>query len=431
MGRGGMVRTDQLKLKFRTVSGILKCSGLGRKGVPAGPPGKSGITVVTTFPVFPPQGGGQNRIYYLYREVAKSVRVEIVSLGNTYDRPLTEEIAPGLWEHRVPKSIRYAIREKRIGKHAGIPVTDIAFIDLYERTPGMIEAFRKSSRYSVIVVSSQPYPFHLVKKYFHGKVVHESHNGEYLLKKQIFSKSNNNEVLLERVFKAEKEACIESCFTTVCTAHDGRNFERLYGLEPSKMLEVSNGVDTHTIRFCDETQRRKNRDRVFPDNRTTALFIASYHQPNIDAVQAIMAFSDCLPQVRFIIIGSVGMYFENADVPDNVVFRGVVDDGVKNSLLGAADVALNPVSSGSGSNLKMFEYMASGIPVLSTPFGARGIGGACGLMTVCPLERFADHLSLCDFEGNKTKPAREYVEEKHDWRQIARPFLEALEKSGL
>ena len=37
------------------------------------------------------------------------------------------------------------------------------------------------------------------------------------------------------------------------------------------------------------------------------------------------------------------------------------------------DVALNPMFSGSGSNLKMLDYTASGVPVLTTPFGNRGL----------------------------------------------------------
>ena len=40
----------------------------------------------------------------------------------------------------------------------------------------------------------------------------------------------------------------------------------------------------------------------------------------------------------------------------------------------ASDIAINPMLSGSGTNLKQLEYMAMGIPVVSTPVGARGIG---------------------------------------------------------
>jgi hypothetical protein len=38
----------------------------------------------------------------------------------------------------------------------------------------------------------------------------------------------------------------------------------------------------------------------------------------------------------------------------------------------AADAGLNPVVRGSGSNVKVFEYLAARLPVISTPFGMRG-----------------------------------------------------------
>ena len=37
------------------------------------------------------------------------------------------------------------------------------------------------------------------------------------------------------------------------------------------------------------------------------------------------------------------------------------------------DLALNPMASGSGTNLKMLEYAATGTPILTTEFGNRGL----------------------------------------------------------
>jgi hypothetical protein len=43
------------------------------------------------------------------------------------------------------------------------------------------------------------------------------------------------------------------------------------------------------------------------------------------------------------------------------------------SVLSFADVALNPMRWGSGTNLKMLDYALAGVPLLSTAFGARGL----------------------------------------------------------
>jgi len=60
-------------------------------------------------------------------------------------------------------------------------------------------------------------------------------------------------------------------------------------------------------------------------------------------------------------------------LPANVKSLGVVDDETKNRILSWVDLAINPMQSGSGTNLKMLDYMAAGVPLLSTPFGARGL----------------------------------------------------------
>ena len=51
----------------------------------------------------------------------------------------------------------------------------------------------------------------------------------------------------------------------------------------------------------------------------------------------------------------------------------MVDSAQKNTLIHAADVALNPMEEGSGTNLKMLEYAALGTLIIATPFGNRGL----------------------------------------------------------
>ena len=55
----------------------------------------------------------------------------------------------------------------------------------------------------------------------------------------------------------------------------------------------------------------------------------------------------------------------------------------------AADIGLNPMVSGSGTNLKIPEYLAFGLAVLSTNFGARGIKHKNELFT-CKMDQFRE-----------------------------------------
>jgi glycosyltransferase involved in cell wall biosynthesis len=73
-------------------------------------------------------------------------------------------------------------------------------------------------------------------------------------------------------------------------------------------------------------------------------------------------------------MGSVSLALDGAELPGNVDLTGQFAPEFKRAVLSVADLALNPVATGSGTNLKMLDYFAAGTPVVSTPFGARGLG---------------------------------------------------------
>ncbi len=109
----------------------------------------------------------------------------------------------------------------------------------------------------------------------------------------------------------------------------------------------------------------------FETDAFTAVFMGSGHPPNVSAAEFIArTLAPRLPEITFDIIGSC---LPEGKYPSNVCRHGVVDDELKNRLLGQASLALNPMMSGSGSNVKVLDYFARGLPVLSTPFGMRGI----------------------------------------------------------
>jgi glycosyltransferase involved in cell wall biosynthesis len=82
--------------------------------------------------------------------------------------------------------------------------------------------------------------------------------------------------------------------------------------------------------------------------------------------------------IQYFVVGSVKDFFYNKyhvsrEFPDNVHLFGVLEEDEKFELYKLADYAINPIFSGAGINVKMLEYMAAGLPIISTAFGARGI----------------------------------------------------------
>ena len=132
-----------------------------------------------------------------------------------------------------------------------------------------------------------------------------------------------------------------------------------------------------------------------------------------------------MPEAKFLLLGSQCLAFEGQDIPANVGLLGVVSENEKNFIFSIVDLALNPMLSGSGTNLKMFDYMAAGIPVISTEFGARGIGAINGQhLITSKTEGMPDKIrELLNMDSDSVdrivEQAHSLTKNKFDWSRIA------------
>ena len=108
------------------------------------------------------------------------------------------------------------------------------------------------------------------------------------------------------------------------------------------------------------------------DDATVCLFMGSDYQPNVVAAEHVIEFARELPDVEFVIMGTVGNSLNSRDVPENVTITGYVEDDFE-AHFDLADIALNPMTKGGGTNIKLIDYAARGLPVISSPFGIRGL----------------------------------------------------------
>jgi glycosyltransferase involved in cell wall biosynthesis len=117
--------------------------------------------------------------------------------------------------------------------------------------------------------------------------------------------------------------------------------------------------------------------------------------------------------------------------PANVKLFYEVEDEVRNTLLGISDLAINPMTYGSGTSLKMFDFFAAGLPVISTALGARGIELENGReIIICAIEEFKEKINaiLGDAERHSSlsMEARRLAEEEHDWEVIAEKITDTI-----
>ncbi len=351
---------------------------------PSSCPGRTGrqgarrkLTVALTYPVYPPRGGGQNRVYHLYRNVARDFDVDLVTIVDYGQPAMDEYIAPGLREIRIPKSPAHSQRERRImAKVGGVPVTDVVMPVLARLSPDYTEALRRSASTSHVLVASHPYLLPALDAVKAGQtLIYEAHNVESELKRSILPDNPVGRQLLRVTEAVERRACESSDRIIACLDDDVVTLHRKFGVREDRFVIVPNGVDLDSVSFHGIEERRALKQKLRPGKPFTVLFMGSWHGPNIDAVLCILAIAQELPHVHFLLVGGVCAYLQHFayHLPPNVELAGVVDDETKNEILSWADLAINPMESGSGTNLKMLDYMAAGVPVLSTPFGARGL----------------------------------------------------------
>jgi glycosyltransferase involved in cell wall biosynthesis len=110
--------------------------------------------------------------------------------------------------------------------------------------------------------------------------------------------------------------------------------------------------------------------------------------------------------------------------------HGRVSDTEKQRLFAAATLALNPMRAGSGSNLKIADYAAAGLPVLTSTVGARGFAPLAADLEIFdagPAGWAAAIDSALDEDWTaRTAHARGVVERAYDWRALARRYADVL-----
>jgi glycosyltransferase involved in cell wall biosynthesis len=393
------------------------------------------LTIACTFGIHPPRGGGQLRILHLYRQLARRCPVEVVSLVAREAHPRELELAPGMTEIRIPKSIAHREAEWELESKAGVPVTDVAFARLHQLTPAFTEAIaRSATSEGNVLVASHPYTLPaLLAARDRAPVWYEAQDVEADLKASIFARNKAGRKLLAEVRQLERACCERAELVFACSAADAGRLRALYGVADAKLAVVPNGVDVAAIQFRSPSARGQLRARLGMES-PVALFVGSWHEPNVRAVRRIVELAPQLPDVQFAIVGSVCAAFEDVALPANVTLFGVVADGLKESVLGVAAVAVNPMLEGSGTNLKMPEYLAAGVPVVSTEIGARGLGlDPERHARIVSLERFPAAITAALQEPAEQADARasagrRHIEEHFDWAIVAQRLMLAADE---
>jgi glycosyltransferase involved in cell wall biosynthesis len=165
----------------------------------------------------------------------------------------------------------------------------------------------------------------------------------------------------------EKAALRIASIVFTCSDIDAEQLRRFYKVDPERILVVPNCVDEALP------------DGVVPHQfgRPTIVFMGSFnHPPNVHAASVLI--DEIMPRVRnvvkevlLVMVGKNPSETLRSEEGEDVLFMGEVKD--PRPIVMGADVAVAPIFFGSGTRMKIVDYMMLGRPVVSTSKGAEGL----------------------------------------------------------
>lgn len=280
-----------------------------------------------------------------------------------------KKINPQTISITIPKSQSHRLTEKFFSDGNECSVDDIIaahFCTTNEILRGLLEAISPKTSH---IILEHPYMTNLacIAKQNNAdiKIIYNSHNVESTLKQQMLTSSNHSDAksLIEIVELLEEEAVRISSFINCVTEQDSNQILKYY--QPKNPPEILiNGT-----KIIPEKS-----EKPFPSEGVSELvFIGSAHPPNVIALRKFLSSPNWAAMKSYtlhVIGSSCAQLTEFTD--HRVVLHGVVSELAKDQILSQCHLAINPIISGGGSSLKLGEYLAQGIPTISTPEGARG-----------------------------------------------------------
>jgi glycosyltransferase involved in cell wall biosynthesis len=229
-----------------------------------------------------------------------------------------------------------------------------------------------------------------------------------------------------RMFQTERRMCRDAAHVIAVSPNDATKMKDLFGID--NISEVSTGVDLDYFR----------RPPVLPAPQHDIVFVGAMDWlPNIDGARFFI--DEILPIIRrsrpacsLVLAGRspTPEILAFADRDPLITVTGTVPD--VRPYLWNSRISIVPLRIGGGTRLKIYEAMAAGTPVVSTPVGAEGLdvtNGSDISLAVDPGPFAASCLALLQHDAqaaSQSTAALRLVESRFSWEQVGRAFEKIL-----
>lgn len=339
------------------------------------------LLILSPYPTFPDHVGGKIRIVQLARHLAEQgYQVKVIEpfafgRGSKADRDGTNR-----QRIKYPFLIPYLLTDRLfpyqylVSFHPGYEqfiADELKEYDIYQ--------FEHASFADLVDAIPAEKP-----------IVYDAHNVEYDYVSSECSNRLLQRIVATRMFSLEGKLAERASLILACSQEDKQRFVELYNVSSDKIVIAPNGIRKVPERL---TVNDSLHAATLPAlrYRNRALFSGSDVEHNRKAVQFIIHV--LAPQLEadcsFIIKGPCGQNFQKHSQKNVFIDTSI---GSIAPLAQFCTVGINPVTQGGGTNLKLLDYLAHGLPVVSTEFGIRGYHDLRDVVTVCSLDRFTSTL---------------------------------------
>ena len=323
------------------------------------------LSITVHYGLSKPSSGGQNRYSHIIQELSRRGNNVIVLESQIFFD------ARDLERARIYTYPRYSIFGRSLNLLKDL---DIWFLIK------LIKIFR-SEHIDLITIDS---PYGALAVRLAGKltkndapIIYSSHNVESSFTSEVTPQYTQLSHL-ERTIIPQYVTAIERLTTRYLVDHitavsdaDAKLFRGKYGLSKDKITVIPSGCQIKP-QLDRQAKKRLRLEMGLDLDSVIVVFHGTYSfPPNKEAIETII---DCIAP-KFENDQSVLFVLYGSDVPKfkrpNVRSFGFIED--LHQAVSIADIALMPLRSGSGTKLKLFDYMNAGLPIITTRKGIEGV----------------------------------------------------------
>jgi glycosyltransferase involved in cell wall biosynthesis len=324
------------------------------------------ILQLCRIPVYPPRNGATVRVS---KTAEKLAELGTLSLATP---PHTEASPPSAIE-QIPLDTMY-LTERLLRNEGWLGLFALGDNHPLQRrlTEAVRSAIERRNQRFDLVVSEFPQVSRAAREIAteHGaKLLVNKHNAAAEILDSFLERRPVPDVIRKRAvanLQAFERRTVETA--DIAVFQSSSDAARFSDIEGTVTKVIPNGCEYERIRQGGNPEVFAQRLGIQPET-SVCIFVGSYgYKPNREAATAIINdLAPAHPDVAFLLVGQ--------DPPEadctNVYTLGYEEDLA--GVLKFADIALCPLFSGSGTKLKMLDYLAAGLPVVTTPVGAQGL----------------------------------------------------------